>query len=345
MPEETASGNSMKKEIRYIGNYKILDIIGKGGMAKIYTAIHIPLNRVVVIKEMGRTESRRRFKQEALMSSSLEHPNIVSTYDYFSIGQSFYLVLQYIEGLNLAEIIEHIAPLHPQIAALIIHEVCLAIRHAHDNNILHRDIKPTNILISLKGEAKISDFGVARGEDSPHLTSTGTVVGTPFYMSPEQAEGKKLTLQSDIYSLGIVLYEMLTGKKPFSGGSSQSVAAKVIRSKYPNPLFKDPHHSLRLSKIIKKAMKKSLRRRYQTVDQMCHDLEKFIGWKSIVKKEKYLCSLCQEVDQIKQITTVVRKPGKKKRRKKKKSRVFYLYIFLIITLAALIYYLIRLLYY
>lgn len=341
MLEETASGNLMKKEIRYIGNYKILDIIGMGGMAKIYTAIHIPLNRVVVIKEMGRTESRRRFKQEAVMSSSLEHPNIVATYDYFSIGQSCYIVLQYIEGLNLAEIIEHSAPFHPQAAALIMREVCLAIRHAHDNSILHRDIKPTNILISLKGEVRISDFGVARGEDSPNLTSTGTVVGTPFYMSPEQAEGKKLTLQSDIYSLGIVLYEMVTGKKPFSGGNSQAVAAKVIGSKYPNPLLRDPHHSLRLSKIITRAMKKSLKRRYQTVDQMCYDLEKFIGWKNIVKKEKHLRNLCGEVEHIKQMTTVIRKPGKK-RKKKKKSKIISLYLFLIALLAGLIYYLIRL---
>ncbi|MGB3340362.1 MAG: serine/threonine-protein kinase [bacterium] len=332
----------MNKEIKYIGNYKILDIIGKGGMAKIYSAIHIPLNRVVVIKEMGRSESRRRFKQEALMSASLEHPNIVTTHDYFSIGPSCYLVLEYVEGLNLADIIEHTAPFHPKTAALIAREISLAIRHAHSNGILHRDIKPTNILISQKGEVKISDFGVARGEDSPHLTSTGTVVGTPYYMSPEQAEGKELTLQSDIYSLGIVLYEMVTGKKPFSGGNSQAVAAKVIRSKYPTPLYRDPHHSLRLSRIIKKAMKKNLNRRYQTIDYMCHDLENFIGWKKIVKKDKYLKDLPQEVEHIKQVTTIVRKPGKRKRKRQKRGTAFYLYIILIFILAGLIYYLVRL---
>ncbi len=333
----------MKKEIKYIGNYKILDIIGKGGMANIFTAIHIPLERVVVIKEMGRSESRRRFKQEALMSASLEHPNIVTTHDYFSIGTSCYLVLEYVEGLNLAEIIEHTAPLHPQTAALIAREICLAIRYAHSNGILHRDIKPTNILISQKGEVKISDFGVARSEDSPHLTSTGTVVGTPYYMSPEQAEGKDLTLQSDIYSLGIVLYEMVTGKKPFSGGNSQAVAAKVIRSKYPVPFLKDPHHSLRLSRIIKKAMKKSLNRRYQNIDQMCQDLERFIGWKKIVKRDKYLKDLPKEVNHIKQVTTIVRKPGKKKKKRSKRSKAFYLYIILIFILASLVYYLVRLL--
>jgi serine/threonine protein kinase len=333
----------MTKEIKYIGNYKIIDIIGKGGMAKIYTAIHIPLERVVVVKEMGRSESRRRFKQEAHLSASLIHPNIVTTYDYFSIGSSCYLVLEYVEGLNLAEIIEHAAPLHPMTAALIAYEICLAIRHAHHNNILHRDIKPTNILISKRGEVKISDFGVARAEGSPDLTSTGTVVGTPYYMSPEQAEGKKLTLQSDIYSMGIVLYEMLTGKKPFSGGSSQAIAAKVIRSKYPAPFFNDPHHSYRLSRIIKKAMKKNLNRRYLTIDKMCSDLEKYIGWKRIVKRENMLRDLPSEVEHAKQVTTIVKKPKKKKRKKRKRSTAFYLYIIFILILIGLLYYLIRLL--
>ena len=137
----------MKKEVRFIGNYKVLDIIGKGGMAKIYTAIHIPLNRVVVIKEMGRNESRRRFKQEALISANLDHKNIVAVYDYFNFGNSCYLVMQYIDGMNLAEIIEREAPLHPVTAAVIAREVCQAIEHAHKNGVIHRDIKPTNILI------------------------------------------------------------------------------------------------------------------------------------------------------------------------------------------------------
>jgi len=332
----------MKKEIKYIGNYKIVDIIGKGGMGKIYTAIHIPLNRIVVLKEMGKNASRRRFKQEALISASLDHKNIVPTYDYFSIGTSCYLVMQYIDGMNLSEIIENEGPLHPVTAATIMREVCCGISHAHNNAIIHRDIKPTNILISRLGEVKITDFGVARGEDSPDLTSTGTVIGTPYYMSPEQASGMKLTSQSDIFSLGIVLYEMITGKKPFSGGNTHAITAKIIRGKYASALWNSPQHSLRLSKIIDSAMKKNLNRRYGTVQEMCRDLERFAGWKNIVQSEKHLANLVEGVEQSKQVTTVVRKPGKRKKGgRKKKSNVIYLYIVLLGILAGLIYYLIK----
>jgi serine/threonine protein kinase len=332
----------MKNEVKYIGNYKILDIIGKGGMAKIYTAIHIPLNRIVVIKEMGRNESRRRFKQEALICAALEHKNIVSIYDYFSIGTSCYLVMQYIEGMNLAEVIEQEAPLKPVTAALIAREVCQALAQAHAHNIIHRDIKPTNILISQKGEVKISDFGVARGEALPHLTSTGTVIGTPFYMSPEQASGKKLTTQSDIYSLGIVLYEMVTGKKPFVGENTHAITAQLIRGKYPSPLLSSPHHSLRLSRIINRAMKKNLKRRYQTINEMCRALEKFAGGKNIMRGDKTLAELLKTIEQNQQATTIVSKP-KKKRKGGKKRTYLYWYIILLAILALLIYYLYKML--
>lgn len=334
----------MKKEVRYIGNYKVLDIIGKGGMAKVYTAIHIPLNRIVVIKEMGRNESRRRFKQEALIGASLEHKNIVSVYDYFSVGNACYLVMQYIDGLSLAEIIEAEAPLAPQIAALIAREICLAIEHAHNNNIIHRDIKPTNILISRQGELKITDFGVARGEDMPHLTSTGTVIGTPFYMSPEQAAGKKLTTQSDIYSIGIVLYEIVTGKKPYTGESTHEITAQIIRGKYSSPFWHDPHHSLRLTRIIRKAMAKSLKKRYQSVSQMSKDLVRFAGWKKTAQIQEMLEHLVKTVELNKNATTIVRHSKQKKKRKKKRKsrRTFYITLLLILTLAFLIYYLITL---
>jgi serine/threonine protein kinase len=340
------SSNTMKRDIRYIGNYKILDILGKGGMSKLYTAIHVPLNRVVVIKEVGRNESRRRFKQEALICANLDHAHIVSLYDYFTIGNSCYIVMQYVEGVDLAHVIEQAAPLHPVFAALIARDVCMALQHAHENGIVHRDVKPTNILISQKGEVKITDFGVARGEEMPHLTSTGTVIGTPFYMSPEQADGRTLTGQSDIYSLGIVLYEMVTGKKPFTGTTAQAITAKVIRSSYGSPLWLDPHHSLRLSRIINKAMKKSLKRRYATAEHMCKDLTRYAGYRKIVHKEKLLADLLQTIEQSKQVTTMVRQPKKKKQKKKKRRNLsIFLYIALIIILFLLIYYMIHLLRY
>ena len=331
----------MQKEIKYIGNYRILDIIGKGGMANIYTAIHIPLKRVVVIKEMIRSagsQSRRRFKQEALLGASLNHKNIVSVYDHFNIGSASYLVMEYVEGMDLAKIIENAAPLHPAIAAIIAREIGLAIEHAHANGIIHRDIKPTNILISNQGEIKVSDFGVAKGTESPDLTSTGTVIGTPFYMSPEQAAGEKLTYQSDIYSLGTVLYEMVTAKKPFSGNDSQTITAKVCRGRYRSPFRLDPHHSIRLSKIINKAMKKNVKRRYNAIDHMNVDLGKFIGWKKLAQSEKILKGLVTKIEKSKTATTVIRKPAKKK---KKKRIGILLYALFIVAVVTLVLYLLR----
>lgn len=332
----------MQKETKYIGNYKILDIIGKGGMAHIYTAIHIPLKRIVVIKEMIRSvgsESRKRFQQEALLGALLNHKNIVPVYDYFTIGSAHYLVMQYIDGMNLAQIIEHAAPLHPRITALIARQICSALVHAHQNNVIHRDIKPNNILISNHGEVKVSDFGVAKGSDSPDLTSTGTVIGTPYYMSPEQASGERLSHLSDIYSLGIVLYEMLTGKKPFSGHDSQAVTAKVCRGKYTSPFTLDPHHSVRLSRIINRAMKKNMKRRYSTAADMLKDLERFLGWQRIAQSESILEKLISDIEQTRAVTTVIKKP-RKKRRKIKRINTLWLYILFIVAVGTLILYLV-----
>jgi serine/threonine-protein kinase len=257
--DATGSSNIMNKDIKYVGNYRILDIIGKGGMAKIFTAIQVPLDRVVVVKEMSKSsgaEYRKRFKNEALITATLEHPNIVSVYDYFSIGQTSYLVMQYVDGLSLSDLIESEAPLHPVVAAVIGHEICLAIEYAHKNNVIHRDIKPTNILITKDGKLKVTDFGVAKDETARDLTSVGTLIGTPCYMSPEQAMGRKLTTQTDIFSLGIVLYELVTGKKPFWGETAEEITAKIQRGKYRSPLLLDPHHSMGLSRIVNRAMKK-----------------------------------------------------------------------------------------
>jgi serine/threonine protein kinase len=338
----------MKQEYKYIGNYRILDVIGKGGMAKIYTAIHSSLDRIVVIKEMGKNESRRRFKQEAMICASLDHRNIVPIYDYFSIGSSCYIVMQYVDGVDLAQVIERAAPLEPKIVAYIAREICCALQHAHQSGIIHRDVKPTNILISRTGEVKITDFGVARGEDMPHLTSTGQVIGTPFYMSPEQAEGKEVTSQSDIYSIGIVMYEMITGKRPFTGDNVHGITAKIIRGKYPSPLWNSPYHSLRLSSLIQRAMSKTLSRRYASIERLVHDLSRFIGNKRIVHGGEELVDLLQSIEQEQRATTIVRKPDKKKSPEKKRSRKkqkprqnIPVLVILLVILSLLIYYLIH----
>ncbi|UCG31336.1 MAG: serine/threonine protein kinase [candidate division WOR-3 bacterium] len=339
----------MTKEIRYVGNYKILDIIGKGGMAKIYTAIQVPLNRVVVVKEMSRSsgvEYRKRFKNEALITAELEHPNIVSIYDYFNIGQTSYLVMQYVDGLGLSEIIDSEAPLHPAIAATICREICLAVDYAHKNNVIHRDIKPTNVLIAKDGKLKVTDFGVAKDETARDLTSIGTLIGTPCYMSPEQAVGKKLTAQSDIFSIGIVLYELVTGKKPFWGDSAEEITSKIRRGKYRSPLWLDPHHSFGMARIINKALKKNLNRRYESVAYMLHDLERFAGWQNIARSERIMSQLVNKTELRKQTTTVIRKNKKKIKKKKRGSKinVFILYFLLIFVVGAFVFVLLRILF-
>jgi serine/threonine-protein kinase len=331
----------MAKGIKYFGDYKIIEQIGRGGMAKIYTAIHVPLNRVVVVKEMVRSpgvESHKRFKREALLNASLSHPNIVEVYDYFSIGSSSFLVMQYIDGINLAEIIEQEAPLHPTVVAIVGYEICQAISYAHKSEIIHRDIKPTNILISREGQVKVSDFGVAKSKTSPDLTSTGTIIGTPYYMSPEQASGKKVSYQSDIYSIGVVLYEMLTGKRPFKGDNTQEVTVRISRGKYKSPLWLDPHHSLRLSRIMNKAMKKNPKKRYKNAERFKSDLEKFAGWKNLAQSDRILQHLILDIDQKMVATTVMER---KRAKKKKKGKKLFWPIFLVIIIAIIILFLVK----
>lgn len=329
----------MRKEIKFVGNYKILDIIAKGGMAKVYSAIQIPLNRIVVVKEMSRSsggEFRKRFKQEALITATLEHPNIITIYDYFTIGTSSYLVMQYVDGMSLAEIISCEAPLSPVLAATIAREACLAIDHAHQNNVIHRDIKPTNILVSRNGKLKVTDFGVAKDETARDQTSVGTLIGTPCYMSPEQAIGKKLSAQSDIFSLGIVLYEMVTGKKPFWGETAEEITARIGRGKYKSPFWLDPHHSYRLAHIINKSLKKNLNRRYESVAKMIKDLDLFLGWKNLANSHQLMSKITERVEQVQQKTTVIKRP-KTKKKKKRQTNIFLLYFLLIVIITALIF--------
>lgn len=325
----------MPKE--YIGNYKVLGEIGKGGMGHVYTAMQPTLNRIVVIKELMKDSGREastRFRREGKISANLQHKNIIEIFDYVRDGGTSYLVMEYIDGLDLSQVIEKEAPLLPKLAAGIAREVCQALACAHRNGIIHRDIKPKNILISKEGTVKITDFGVARDVDAPELTTTGMIIGTPFYMSPEQASGGKVSFASDIYSLGIVLYEMLTGKKPFTGDDGHGIIAKICRGKFKSPFWLDPHHSLRLSGIINRAMKKNARRRHRSADAMVDALNAFLGWKGQATIDRGLADLLVTIEQCKDSTTVV----KKTKKRKKPSRVgLYMFIVLILILMAIIF--------
>jgi serine/threonine-protein kinase len=325
----------MAKE--FIGNYKVVKTIGRGGMAQVFMAMQSSLGREVVIKEMNKNlsaEALARFKREATICANLHHNNLVEIYDYFKEGSAHYLVMEYIDGVNLGDIIAGEAPMHPMLAAAIAREICRALVCAHKNGIIHRDIKPKNVLVSKDGVVKLTDFGVARDIEAPELTSTGTIIGTPFYMSPEQASGDKVSFQSDIFSLGIVLYEMVTGKKPFMAEENHAIIHKISRGKYKTSFWLDPHHSLRLSRIINKAMKRSPRWRYKSAEDMLADLNRFLGYRGQATVERKLADLLAQVDQAKDVTTMVKKKPVKKK-KKSNSSLYLVLIFLLMLIIVL----------
>ncbi len=282
----------------YIGNYKILNKIGEGGMALIYKALQPALKRSVVLKNLKdpNREIIRRFKKEALLSASFHHENLVAIYDFIYSNNSYYLVMEYVDGEDLRTIIDHMAPLQPHVAALIILGIARGLEYTHTRTIVHRDIKPSNILISYSGGVKLIDFGIAKDDVSTRLTMTGMIVGTPTYMSPEQANGETPSAQSDLFSLGIILYEALTGLKPFYGENNTEVLTKIIRNKYIPPEHINPNIPHALRRIIKKALRKDQKKRYQNATEFIHDLEVYIPWQLRSKKKDVLSHFLRKLD-------------------------------------------------
>jgi serine/threonine-protein kinase len=260
------------------GRYQIIERIGGGGMALVYRAQDILLNRNVAIKVLRQQfvndeEFIRRFRREAQSAASLSHPNIVSVYDVGQEGDVHYIVMEYIEGRNLNEIIKERAPLQVDEAVRIASQIADALDHAHTNHIIHRDIKPHNILIGRNGWVKVTDFGIARAVSSTTITQTGSVVGSVHYFSPEHAKGVATGEKSDLYSLGIVLYQMLTGRLPFLGESPISVALKHLQEHFDEPRSVNPMVPQSVENIILKSMRKNPGERYESAKEMLRDLE------------------------------------------------------------------------
>jgi serine/threonine protein kinase len=281
-----------------VGSFKILKKIGEGGMAIIYKATQPALKRDVVIKKLKdpNREIIERFKKEAFVSASLSQENVLSIYDFIYYGRSYYLVMEYVDGQDLRTIIDFVAPLKPHVAALIIREVAKGLEYTHSKNIIHRDIKPSNIIISYNGEVKLIDFGVAKDEALSKLTVTGMIVGTPSYMSPEQANGDRLGKESDLYSLGVLLYEMVTGLKPFSGDTNTEVLMKIAKGKFPSAKKYNRDIPWRLNRIIKKAMKKDRAKRYRNASELIRDLNKYIPWHEHTHKKEVLSQYLKKFD-------------------------------------------------
>ncbi|EPD52841.1 hypothetical protein HMPREF1210_01221 [Paenisporosarcina sp. HGH0030] len=267
---------------RISGRYKVLEMIGGGGMSNVYLAHDMILDRDVAIKVLrydfsNEDDLHRRFQREALSATSLTHPNIVNIFDVGEDGDIHYLVMEFVEGKTLKQYITDAAPLSPNEAVTIMKQLTSAIAHAHQNQIIHRDIKPQNILMDGTHHVKITDFGIAMALSATSFTQTNSVLGTVHYLSPEQARGGTATKKSDIYALGIVLYELLIGKLPFSGESAVSIALKHLQTDTPSVRAAVPSIPQSLENVVMKATAKDPRNRYQNVEEMQRDLQNVLS--------------------------------------------------------------------
>jgi eukaryotic-like serine/threonine-protein kinase len=259
------------------GRYVVEQRIGGGGMAVVYKAHDNLLNRTVALKilrsQFGNDDDFiNRFRREAQAAASLSHPNVVNVYDVGEEDDIQYIVMEYVEGSTLKELITRSGVLDMERAVNIAIQICDALEHAHHNHIIHRDIKPHNILMGKGGRVKVTDFGIARAVTSATITHTGSVIGSVHYFSPEQARGGISGEKSDIYSLGIVLYEMITGKVPFSGDSPISVALKHLQEEIVPPREVKPDIPQSVENVILKSLVKDPLLRYQSAQDMKRDL-------------------------------------------------------------------------
>ncbi len=264
------------------GRYLIEDLIGVGGMANVYHGFDTAENRPVAIKMLrdeyaGNTESLRRFRNESKAIYSLDHPNIVKIYDVLLDRRNPVIIMEYVSGITLKEYIEGMGVVSPNIAAALCVQLMLALRHAHDNGIVHRDIKPQNIMVKKDGSIKVMDFGIAQVAMAQSRTMDDRAIGSVHYISPEQARGEGIVDQrADLYSAGVILFEMLTGRLPFEADSPISVAIKQIEARPLRPRELNPAIPEGLEDITVKAMSKDPDRRYQTAGEMLQDLERFL---------------------------------------------------------------------
>ena len=257
--------------------YQIIKSIGEGGMANVYLAYDTILDRNVAVKVLRGDLSNdekfvRRFQREALAASSLTHPNIVEVYDVGEDNGEYYIVMEYIEGKHLKNLLKKRGKLTLSEAVDIMLQITDGMAAAHDSYIIHRDIKPQNIMILENGLVKITDFGIAMAMNATQLTQTNSVMGSVHYLPPEQASGQGSTLQSDIYSMGIVMYELLTGELPFKGDNAVEIALKHLKEPIPDIREKIPNVPNSIYNIIKRATAKNPKNRYNDAREMHEDL-------------------------------------------------------------------------
>lgn len=269
--------------LKRIGNCRVVDEVATGGMAVVYRAIQDDLNRTVAIKALkpelvGEEQLVTRFEREAQSLAALQHENIINVYDFHRQGDALYIVMEYVEGTDIYDLLDTCGRLPFDVASVIAVQVARALDYVHYRGVIHRDIKPANIMISRHGGVKLMDFGIARDKSyDKELTQTGTGIGTPSYMSPEQILGDKLDARSDIFSLGIVLYQMVTGRKPFIEDEERSVMNKIHLAAHPPARKLNPELPRELERIIDKCLEKQPKDRFRSGQALVMALERFLA--------------------------------------------------------------------
>lgn len=280
--------------------YEIIEEIGSGGMATVHKAMQKSLKRPVAIKELKKAyraddQLVKRFERESIVAASLQHENIVHIYDYWK-RPHYSIVMEYVDGANLADIIAKAGALPVDVAVMIAIQVCSALEYAHMRGLIHRDIKPSNIMIKRNGEVKLMDFGIAHTRDLEALTLPGTMIGTPAYMSPEQIIGGTLDVRSDIFSFGIVLYELFTGMKPFLDDETRAVSAKIVNDAFIRPRKINSSIPRSVQRVIKKCLRKKPAKRFGSMLEIEQKLGKQLAGRttkaaSLLRISDYLVSL------------------------------------------------------
>lgn len=265
---------------RLDGRYELTELIGEGGMANVYRAVDVLDNRVVAVKilktEYSESEEfQRRFRNESKAIAVLSHPNIVKIYDMGFSEKVQYIVMEYIDGITLKDYIDSEKVLNWKDAVHFVIQILRALQHAHNRGIVHRDIKPQNIMLLTDGTIKVMDFGIAKFAREESRTATDQAIGTVHYISPEQARGDVTDAKSDIYSVGVMFYEMLTGCKPFDTDNPVSIAVMHMQNVAERPRNINPNIPSGLEEIIMHAMEKDSAKRYQTATDMIRDIEAF----------------------------------------------------------------------
>src|SRR5580692_7107468 len=264
-----------------LDKYELLERVGQGGMAIVYRGLDRSLKRTVAVKILHKhladyQEARDRFEREAQAVAKLRHENIVEIFDYAAHDADCYIVTEFIDGQTLKQLITDRPIAFPEIGAMIILQACRALSHAHAAGILHRDVKPENIMVRSDGVVKLMDFGISHMVDLERLTVTGQLLGSPAYMAPEHVEGRPLDYRTDVFAAGIVLYQLTVGKLPFEGKNPHEVLKRIAECRFVDPRQANPRIGNRLGKVILKAMAADPMQRYPAIGEMVLALDGYL---------------------------------------------------------------------